>query len=84
MGPFGWLVWGSFGSQALLMKYCSPLMEHGAFWMEQWIIGWLRLEGSLKLEVSFAEEPNKRDDILQKRLIILRSLPIEATSYCAP
>ena len=40
---------------------------------------WLRLACSLKLEVSFAKEPYKGDDILQKRPIILRSLPIEAT-----
>ena len=44
-------------------------------------IGWLRLVGSLKLYVSFAKEPLKRDDILQKRLIILRSLLIVATPY---
>jgi len=42
-------------------------------------IGWLRLVGSLKLLVSFAKEPYKRDDILQKRPIILRSLLIVAT-----
>jgi len=29
----------------------------------------------LKSQVSFAKEPYKRDDILQKRHIILRSLP---------
>ena len=29
--------------------------------------GWLRLVGSIKLYVSFAKEPYKRDDILQKR-----------------
>ena len=33
-------------------------------------IRWLRLVGSLKLQVSFAKEPYKRDDILQKRPII--------------
>ena len=27
-------------------------------------VGWLRLVGSLKLYVSFAKEPYKRDDIL--------------------
>jgi len=37
------------------------------------------LVGSLKLQVSFAKEPYKRDDILQKRLMILRSLLIVAT-----
>jgi len=44
-------------------------------------MGWLRLVGSLKLQVSFAKEPYKRDDILQQRPIILRSLLIVATPY---
>jgi len=30
-------------------------------------MGWLRLVGPLKLQVSFAKEPYQRDDILQKR-----------------
>jgi len=42
---------------------------------------WLRLVGSLKLYFSFAKEPYERDDILQKRPIILRSLLIVATPY---
>jgi len=42
-------------------------------------IGWRRLVGSLELQVSFAKEPLKRDDILQKRPIILRSLLIVAS-----
>jgi len=42
-------------------------------------MGWLRLVGSLKLFVSFAKEPYKRDYTLQKRPIILRSLLIVAT-----
>ena len=46
-----------------------------------WDIRWLRLVGLWKLQVSFAKEPCKRDDILQKRPIILRSLLIEATPY---
>ena len=37
--------------------------------------------GSLKLCVSFAKEPYKKDDILQKRPMILRSLLIVATQY---
>ena len=45
------------------------------------LMGWLRLVGSLKLQVSFAKEPDKRDYILQKRLIIIRSLLIVATPY---
>ena len=44
-------------------------------------MGWLRLVGSLKLYVSFAKEPYKRDYILQKRPTILRSLLIVATPY---
>jgi len=44
-------------------------------------MGWLRLVGSLQLWVSFEKEPCKRDDILQKRHIILRSLLIVATPY---
>jgi len=43
-------------------------------------MGWLLLVGSLKLLVFFAKEPYKRDDILQKRPIILRNLLIEATT----
>jgi len=42
-------------------------------------MGWLQLVGSLKLQVSFAKEPYKRDDILQKRPVILRS-PLSADS----
>ena len=44
-------------------------------------MGWLWLVGSLKLQVSFAKEAYKRDDILQKRPIILRRLLIVATPY---
>jgi len=43
-------------------------------------MGWVAtIIGSLKLQVSFAKEPYKRDDILQKRPVILRSLLIVAT-----
>jgi len=45
------------------------------------IMRWLRLVGSRKTYVSFAKEPYDRDDILQKRPIILRSLLLEATPY---
>jgi len=44
-------------------------------------MGWLRFVGSSKVQVFFAKEPYKRDDILQKRPIILRSLLIVATLY---
>jgi len=42
-------------------------------------MGWLQVVGSLKLHVSFAKEPYKRDYILQKRPINLRSVLIPAT-----
>ena len=42
---------------------------------------WLRLAGSLKLQVSFAKEPYHRDDIQQKRPTIFRSLLFIATLY---
>ena len=46
-------------------------------------MGWLRLVGSLKSQVSFAEYCLFYGVLLQKRLIILRSLLIEATPYTA-
>ena len=42
-------------------------------------MGCIRLVGSLTLQVSFAKKPYKRDYILQKRPVILRSLLIVAT-----
>ena len=45
---------------------------------------WLRLVGSLELQVSFAKESYKRDYILKKRPIVLRSLSIVATQYNDP
>ena len=47
-------------------------------------IMWLRLVGSLKLQVSFAEYRLFYRALLQKRPIILRSLLIGATSYHVP
>ena len=44
-------------------------------------MGWLHVVGSLKLYISFAKEPYERDDILQKRPIIFRSLLIVGTPY---
>jgi len=44
-------------------------------------MGWLRLVGSLKLYVSFAEYRLFYRALLQKRPIILRSLLIVATPY---
>jgi len=54
-------------------ELCPTWMSHVAD------TGWLRLVGSLQWWVSFAKEPYKRDHILQKRPIILRSLLIVAT-----
>jgi len=47
-------------------------------WLDIYM-GCLWLVGSIKLYVSFAKEPYKRDDILQKRHIILRRLLMVAT-----
>ena len=44
-------------------------------------MGWLRLVDTLNLQVSFAKEPYKRDDILQKRTIISRNLLIIAIPH---
>jgi len=46
-------------------------------------MGWLRLVGSLKLQVSFAEYRLFYRALLQKRPVILRSLLIVATPYDA-
>jgi len=44
-------------------------------------MGWLRLVGSLKVQVSFAEYSFFNRALLQKRPIMLRSLLIVATPY---
>jgi len=62
-------------------KYCWDL---GRWVYPKYVMGWLRLVGSLKLYVSFAKEPYKRDYILRKGLVILRSLLIVATPYTYP
>jgi len=45
------------------------------------VMGWLRLVGSLKLQVSFAECSLFYRALLLKRLVILRGLLIVATPY---
>ena len=47
-------------------------------------MGWLRLVGSLKLQVSFAEYSLFSRALFQMRPIILRSLRIVATPYSLP
>jgi len=50
-------------------------------WVSDRDMGWLRLVGSMKLQVSFAIEPYKRDDILQKTSIIYSILLTLATPW---
>jgi len=45
------------------------------------LTGWLRLVGSFKLKLSFAEHSLFYRALLQKRPAILRSLLIETTPY---
>ena len=49
--------------------------------MQKRHMGWLRLVGSIKLQVSFAEYSLFYRALLQKRPINLRSLPVVATPY---
>jgi len=62
-----------------LLIYICGVIQSGGFPMRT--MGWLRLVGSLKLQVSFAKEPYKRDYILEKRPIVLRRLLIVVTPY---
>jgi len=77
-----------------IMKFCTGMVRHPTcpaalptdnvcVWHDAFIccldMGWLRLVGSLKWKISCANEPCKRDDFLQKRPMILRSLLIVAT-----
>jgi len=59
----------------MLDMWCSCV------WLERISMGCLRLVGSLKLYVSFAKEPYKRDVYSPKRPVILSSLLIVATPY---
>jgi len=55
-------MWRSLLIEDTLHPDCMLLFTHPD-------MGWLRLVGSIKLQVSFAKEPYKRDAILQKRPI---------------
>jgi len=70
----------SFVRVTWLIHMCDMTHTHALYDLFK-IMGWLRLVGSLKLQVSFAKEPYKRDDILQKRPIILSNLLHVATPY---
>jgi len=60
--PFSW-------RNLSMLRLPSYTFIRGEYW-------WLRLVGSLKLQVSFAKEPYKRDYILRTRPVTLRSLLI--------
>jgi len=60
-----------------LLRIPNPLLEAAS------AMGLLRLVGSLKLQVSFAERSLLYRALWQKRPIILRSLLLEATPYSA-
>ena len=68
--------------QAILQSPRSvPVAELWCNRSECCVMGWLRLVGSLKLHVSFAEYRLFYKALLQKRPVILRSLLIVATPY---
>jgi len=68
----------------MCMKYILAHMSVHSKHINVHTIGWLRLVGSLRLKISFAKKPYKKDDILQKGPIILRSLLTVAKPYvCA-
>ena len=83
---------GSFAQRDLRLEACyasyetshpMPLCSRPSRRAGSTTMGWQRLVGSLKLQVSFAKGPYKRDCFRQKRLIILRSLLIVATPMSA-
>jgi len=59
---------------------CDTPLLHTSHNVFKYGMGWLRLVGSIKFYVSFAKEPYKRDNILQKRPIIL----IDPTHHSHP
>ena len=60
----------------LYMYTCANMCHHSTHMGRIWLVG------PIKLYVSYAKEPYKRDDILQKRPIILSFLLTVATPYC--
>jgi len=66
-------------SRVMTMKESSHMYAGVMSHIRMSHVGWLQLVGSLKLYVSFAEYHLFYRALLQKRLIILRSLLIEAT-----
>jgi len=64
--------------QCVCCSVCVAVCVLQYLWYSISSMEWLRLVGPLKSQISFAKEPYKRDDILQKRPILLRSLLIVA------
>jgi len=60
----------------LIVATPYPFFPQAVSILKKWI-----LLVSFKLKVSFAKQPYERDDILQKRPLMLRSLLIIATLY---
>jgi len=63
---------------------CHIWMSHVTYetmTCHEWTMGWLRLVGSSKLQVSIAEYSLFHRALLQKRPIMLRSLRLVATPY---
>jgi len=78
-----YMQWVNFATKASLRTHIEGYMQMCQL-CNTWTnctMGWLRLVGSLKWKISFAKEPYKRDCILQKRPMILRSLLSVATTY---
>ena len=69
--PFNIFTWFTGIGAGGCIRVCESVIY---LWATTSSMGWLRLVGSSRLKVSFAKESYKRDDILQKRFIILRSL----------
>ena len=66
--------------QKILGVFKRELKPLSRWHYRRWLtMGWLWLVGSIKLQVSFAKEPYKRDYILQKRPGILSILLTVAT-----
>ena len=63
---------------ALGVCFSQPCSSAGRR-LKTYLMGWLRLVGSIKLQVTFAKEPYKRDIILQKKPMILSILLTIAT-----
>ena len=71
------LLWGSFAKETYNLIDPTDRSHR----IVSYSMRWLRLVGALKFQVSFAKETYKKDAILQKRPVILKSLIIVAAPY---